>query len=262
MFSKQERTQLQELSVKLYGTSSYWSKFLDQVRIPIETVEVPSAQKYVQISRGKDDNRPGTVYTQEVAEQLGLANPGKDQPVTRTISRQPTFEELRQQLSNLLDYVRFAHMEREVACHVLAYQFVNGQKYNFPGPSLTKTEREGYETDLTELVNAVPELYRQQVLDLLNKNDPNGHEIDAIEFVSDVVFCTNHKTEADDILNLAVSGADNEIEKRRTASLSSLKLKGLVVSDSAKLKKMSPKKAAAKKSARKMAKASRKANRK
>ena len=214
MFNRGQREVLNALSEQVFGVSSKWQSWQKEYKIQIGEVELPEAQQYVQISRKKGDNRPGQILKKEVAESFGYKAP-EDKKVTKALWREATYDELVKQLVDMADYLRFSAMEHEARVTAIVYKEVHSLGLNFPVVKLTKQEREGYETDLTDLVNALPDSHRAGVVTFLEAPAEVGYEIDAVDFVSEFIFCLSHQEHAEEALKLSIEEADKVLKARR-----------------------------------------------
>lgn len=208
MFTSEQRSHLNQLSKMLYGSESKWQKELDKgnFRIPTETIEVKETIDTVQFKA-----RRGQIMGRLKAIALGLVK--EDQvPTERTIKKQqyrdPTYEDMIKAFELMIDHQRIGRMPKQEVIQVLAYRYVKSTlEFKL---SLVKGDADGYDKDLAELMQTVPEARREEIQALVvtEEKPADGLPLDAIQFISDFVFALNHEDEAKALADDSLQAVD------------------------------------------------------
>lgn len=201
MFSKQERAELNKLSKELFGTESRWRKMLDdpKYRIVVDTVETDEKQ-YVQFMRKKGDNRPGTVVGMDKALERGMVQlkEGENRPKSkRSITREPTFMEMKIAFEQNLDMMLLSYMEKDEQAEVFAKRMLDGNLvYKFYLVKDEKTQQE----DVDSLLAMVPDDLREKIVAaIVSYEKVNDKDVyfDVLHFLGNITFAKNNKEAAD-----------------------------------------------------------------
>jgi hypothetical protein len=219
MFSREERNSLDSLSLELYGSSSRWQKLLKdpQFRVTTGVHHDENARQYVQFSRKRGDNRPGTTMRKEKALELGLIkeDPAKgEKGCSIPITREPTYEELLEAMRQNLDATLLSVMSPNDLRLVLAYRYVNGSLNRRIALAKSPGD-EKYNKDLNVLLASISEEPREELKKMI-VNAPKDSPIaplDAMEFVTDYIFVKSNDELAQEQMDIIMKEARTVYKK-------------------------------------------------
>lgn len=216
MFNRKEREELNSLSMELFGSSSRWQKMIsnESFRVTVGEKEVPGSQQYIRFQRSRKDPRPGTMMKVEKAIALGRVKDDIELGVKKLqVRRIPTFVELKTALEANLEMVLMSQMTPEELSCVLAHDLVaNRLQYAFALSVSPETKDEEIQT----LIEKCPENLRDTLKNSIKTadNDLKGVQLDALTFLSDVIFCVNHKDASRELYENSFLSAKEKRKKK------------------------------------------------
>lgn len=214
MFTKAQRLELGALSLKVFGSDSYWQKIWKKQRVPDGTYTTEQT-RYMRLKNGQ-------LITAETAMQRGLlsmttvgaAGDGGPKPTPKTQSavkmvyRQATFDEMKHALESGLETREFSAMPEVQIILTAAMKYLKGTLLNIP----FLVVGENGEADFAELLALLPEEKRAA---LAERKVPNGNPnlfcIDGVQFLSDVVFAHMQPEKAAELLEAYANPSLDEI---------------------------------------------------
>lgn len=193
MFDRKQREVLGKLSLAIWGSESKWKKLYDRGALDVADVkEVEEKVDQVQVNNSKKGR--GTIYNVKTAPEKVLKSLG-DIPETVKVNkytrRKPSFQEAVDALSDLARSVLYSYLNPAQLVNVLAVDFNHNENMKL---NLVKEDTENYKKDLEDLLSTLPGDVREK-LDLFNEGIP----VDAVEFVSELIFVRNHPAQAREI---------------------------------------------------------------
>lgn len=208
MFTKQQRQVLNDLSLELYGVSSRWQKvFKDpSFRIPTEQRTEEGATQYVRLSNRKSGG--GTVMKRETALRLGKIKEDELPPKGRIIvdGREPSFDEFVTTLKESIEVAKISVLSGDKLTQVLAQRYTTDR---LPGrvDLITQADPQ-YTADVDALLKVLDEekVKYLKSMQCTAQQRHGGVPVDALQFVSDVVFATNHPAEAAELVAESFGG--------------------------------------------------------
>ena len=211
LFTKDQRTALNQLSKTLYGSESKWLKLLEQgqFNIPTGTREEEEAVDTVQLP-GKGGKK-GTILKVATALVKGLIN-GDTVPKTRkrtvTEFRAPTFEDMVKAFSTMIDAQKVSRLKDNDLIQVLAVRYVD-KTLTFP-LSLDVKDGPEYSKLFEDLLALVPadRLTEIKALVPTAESPAKGLPVDAFTFVTDFLFALGNPAIAQAQAQEAIDSVD------------------------------------------------------
>lgn len=202
MFNKQQREVLGKLSETIWGTTSRWQKLYEAgaLDVVLSETEVDEAVDKIQVKNSRKTR--GTIYNRKTASEKVLKMIG-DIPETLKVKKydraRPQFEDVVATLTDLARATIYNYMKPEQLVNVFAVDFVAGEGLQI---NLVQKDDEQYKKDYEDLLGRVPGDVREKI-----EAFKSGISVDAIEFVSDVIFARTHHEHALELYNASLEEA-------------------------------------------------------
>lgn len=180
-----QREELNSLSKLLFGTESKWTKLMNSPSFRIATDSSFTDKKsYMRLKNGS----------------LMLT----EKAITKPITRQPSYEEIRSYLYFLLDEKALSNLNHLQLSHVMAFKYANKDVSHLV--SLIHNDDEQTNLKVDSLVNSLPGETKDFISKLLSeRKEIKGINLDTLDFLTNLVFSVNHPEEAkklhDDYIN-------------------------------------------------------------
>jgi hypothetical protein len=207
-FSKQERQELNKLSMQLFGSSSKWQKLLSkpEFRVIIETKEDETATKYVSLNNSRKQNSFGTILTLKKAIAMGLFKSEKGQEILNSInekkvkkvlSREPSFEELKTMLIDNIDIQKLAMCDEHELATIVAYRLVHNSLNMTVVFDITEEEAPFVENIVASLPYELQERVRKLIPTKDAEKNPNALVIKGLETVKEISYILKNMEDAE-----------------------------------------------------------------
>jgi hypothetical protein len=159
-----------------------------------ESVQLPGKNK-----------KPGQIISLAKALERGLVNEGQvadEQAYSVQRYRDPSYEELVESMSDLVDGIKLSKLTQRDLTQVLADRYAKGSlKMDI---SLVKQDGDEYAKDLEKLIASAPE-DKRAALTNLTQDETKGLPLDACDFVADVIFAASYAQDSADLAERALS---------------------------------------------------------
>lgn len=188
MFNKKEREILGQLSLQLFGTSSKWQKL---IRTP--HFRVTESVEDFKLTHVKDGPR---IVRLDTAQNLGLIKNGQEIPeVPRTISREPTFNELHEMLSSRLIEMKLALMSDDEQIDVLSYLFSKKRQPRNPLLAVQDPQDPEFRKTIDGLCALMPPEYGDYIKRVTGSLSVHG--FDAVKFCDRLLYVFQFEADAE-----------------------------------------------------------------
>lgn len=216
MFTKAQRIELGQLSLKLFGSETYWQRIHKKQRVPGD-IHSQETKRYMRLKNGQIVSIETAVARGLVPAQVEVK--GVDgaestwqpqaltQPSSRISYRAATFDELKNAFLSALETKTFSEMPPVQAILSTAVKFLKKDLINMP----FLVVGENSQRDFEDLLRLVPEDRREEILKYKVPNsNPRSFCVDGVQFLSDIVFASSQPDKAAEMLEQYSNGPTEE----------------------------------------------------